>query len=521
MNKLLFAFAISLICSGALFAQDQAAQIKVPLVPNRGLGMIISPYTDRPADITLVPHGADARHGHLWLQNVGYGLLVVGEVDGDPPDFPRNKNLILERDHIEIWLADAKTPELPPMGWDNRDDEEETLPNGADSCADWAKKSVSDDKLAAEKKCRRWADLQSHYRPYFKRLFIRQFLVTPDYAVESFATSAYDEITARFASDRPGSEEVPALLKPQSHLQMWLGPGINRVGYTFEIMIPFEDFPPLSATELGDLRLLVDVFNAPDPGKKIGVYSSSSPTRVYAKPETFNLLRFDPTHHFHLSPCDYSLSGKDEYGGTHNAWFVPNIEPGGAFESNALDIANDGSGYDGPESLSPIAFPMHYFWHAIAPNEWVCGPHLSYRKGDQMQKFDVHVDEPGFDAHRLPNGDLLIKVGPRSYGVNSSAQCGACPRTEVRILRLTPDMKVREVLALGGVIDTDEQASQDFTISSDWGQVVEYDRPASADPDKTKPWSSTTWCLGESAYAQCGHKDDVQPPNPPILKDLR
>jgi len=104
------------------------------------------------------------RHGHVWVQNVGNGLLIVGEVDGDPPDFPRNKNLILERDHVEIWLADSKYPDLPPMGWGNGV-EGETLPNGADSCADWAQKSISENKQAAEKKCRRWADMQSHYPP--------------------------------------------------------------------------------------------------------------------------------------------------------------------------------------------------------------------------------------------------------------------------------------------------------------------------------------------------------------------
>jgi len=62
-------------------------------------------------------------------------------VDGGPPDFPRNKNLILERDHVAIWLAGAKDPELPPIGWGNQFQEEVTLPTGADSCSDWARKA--------------------------------------------------------------------------------------------------------------------------------------------------------------------------------------------------------------------------------------------------------------------------------------------------------------------------------------------------------------------------------------------
>jgi len=520
MNRLL-SIAVLLFASAVALAQDQRSPIKVPLVLNRGLGTPITPYTDRPPDITLVPHGLDARLGHIWIQNVDHGLLIVGEVDGDPPDFPCNKNLILERDHVEVWLADAKEPELPPIGW-SEFQEEVTLPNGADSCPEWMKRSVSENKEAMEKKCRRWADMQSHYRPYFKRLFLRQYLVTPDYAVESFATPAYDEITSHFASDRPGNEEIPALVKPHSHVQMWPGHGKERVGYTFEIMIPFVDFPPLSATELSDLRLLVDVFNAPESGKKVGAYSTSSPSRVYGKPETFNLVRFDPPHHFHLTPCHFPLTGKNEYGHSHTAWFVPKTDQDFEFESDAFVVANDGGGYpDGPEALSPVAHPVHYFWHGIAESEWICGPHLSYRKGETVQNFDVHVDEGGFDAHRLPGGDLLIKVGPRVYSVNSSAQCGACPRTELRILRLSADMKIHEVLQLGGVIDTGTGVSQDFTVSPDWSQVVQYDQLGLTELGQPQAWSSTTWCLGESEYEECGHKDNVQPPNPPVLKEMR
>jgi hypothetical protein len=519
--KNLLSIAVLLLPTMAVLGQDQRSPIKVPQVLNRGLGTPITPYTDRPPDFTLVPHGADARHGHIWVQNVGNGLLIAGEVDGDPPVFPRNKNLILERDHVEIWLADAKDPELPPVGW-NEFQEKLTLPNGADSCAEWVKKSIAENKLALEEKCRRWVDLQSHYRPYFKRLFLRQYLVTPDYAVESFAARAYDEIITHFASDQPGNEEIPALLKPHSHLQMWPGPGKDGVGYTFEIMIPFVDFPPLSATELSDLRLLVDVFNAPEPGKKVGAYSTSSPSRVYGRSGTFNLLHFDPPHHFHLTPCDLPVSGPDEYGKGHAAWFVPKTDQEFEFESDAFVVANDGAGYpDGPKTLSPIAHPARYFWHGIAENEWVCGPHLSYRKGDRTHYFNAHVDESGFDAHRLPDGDLLIKVGPRAYGVNSSGQCGACPRTELRILRLSADMKIHEVLQLGGVIDTGTGVSQDFTVSPDWLQVAQYDQRGLTELGQPEAWSSITWCLGESGYEECGHKDSVEPPDPPVLKELR
>ena len=532
-GKTLFSIALLLSCAVAVFAQDQPAPVAVPAsapirvqqVLGRGLAYGIEPYKDRPADMTLVPHGPDARHGRIWLQTIGYGLLIVGEVDGERPDYPRNKNLILEKDHVEIWLADAKDPDLPPVGWGNQFDQI-TLPKGADSCADWLKPLDRGypDKPASEKKCREWADTQAHYRPYFKRLFLRQWLVTNNYAVETFATSAFNQITSRFATDQPANNiEIPAQLQPLDKLQAWFSQSGKRPGYTFEILIPYVAFPPLSTLDLRDLRLMVDVFNPPPPGKKVGSYSTSSASRIYAKPETFNAVRLDPPQQFHLTPCNLPLEGPDKYGDTRPAWFVPKADQSFDFESNAFTIVNDGSGYQyEPEALSPVAHPLHYFWHTIAESEWICGPHLRYRKGDKTQTFDATVDEDGFDAHRLPGGDLLIKVGPLVYGSTfGSGQCGACPRTQLSILRLGSDMKLREVLSLGGLIDNGGGASQDFTVSPDWSQVVQYDEDNMDDKGNPGPWSSTTWCLKDSGYEQCGHKDKVEPPDPPVLKELR
>jgi hypothetical protein len=60
-------------------------------------------------------------------------------------------------------------------------------------------------------------------------LFLRQLWVTPDYAVESFGTPAYDEIIAHFAGDQPGSEEIPAQLRPHIHLQMCWGDSCTKI----------------------------------------------------------------------------------------------------------------------------------------------------------------------------------------------------------------------------------------------------------------------------------------------------
>jgi hypothetical protein len=526
--KTAYSTVLLLLFSCAVLAQSHsaAAPIKVPQILNRGFETSITPYTDRPADLTLIPHGRGARHGRIWLQTVGSGLLVVGEVDGDRPDFPRDKNLILQKDHVEIWLADGKDPDLPPLGWGNQFDQV-TLPSGADSCADWAQHGAGETPAApaaagAEKRCRTWADTQIHYRPFFKRLFLRQWLVTPDYAMESFATPAFDEITARFASDKPNSE-VPTALNPADKPQMWFGHEKNGAGYTFEILIPFTAFPPLSATELRDLRLQVDVFNPPPAGKDVVAYSTTSPSRIYAKPETFNALRLDSPQQFHITPCEMPLAGKDKYGDMHAAWFIPKADPAIAVDSDAFILVNDGIGYQyEPDALSPVARPVHFFWHAIGGSEYICGPYLKYRNGETSLSFNVDIDEEGLDAHRLPGGDLLIKVGPRVYGSEfGSGTCGACPRTELRVFRLGANLRPVEMIRLGGIVDNGTGASQDFALSRDWSRIVQYDEQGLDDQGNAGQWSSTTWCRGESSYGQCDHQDNVEPPDPPVLKELR
>ena len=193
------------------------------------------------------------------------------------------------------------------------------------------------------------------------------------------------------------------------------------------------------------------------------------------------------------------------------------------FESDAFILVNDGVGYQyEPDDLSPVARPVHFFWHGIGTGEWVCGPYLSYRNSERSLGFDINVDQDGFDARRLPGGDLLIKVGPRVYYSEfGSGTCGACPRTELRIVRLGADLRPLQMIRLGGIVDNGSGVSQDYGLSRDWSQIVQYDEAGLDDQGNPGPWSSTTWCRGESTYGQCDHQDKVDPPDPPVLKDLR
>ena len=510
-----------------LFAQDKP--ILVPQMQPSSLEGSIAAFKSMPPDITLIPHGAGARHGHLWIRNIGHALVIAGEVDGAAPDFPKNRNWILSKDHIEVWLAAATDVAMPVIGWGNQFDQNE-FPKGQDSCADFGKdERGSSDTVAVaakQKKCRGWVATQQRYRPVFKRLFTRQWLLTDYYSVESYATPAYETITRDFASDQPQyAEEVPDMLKPQGKLQMWVSRAWvshDRPAYTFQSRFLIRRSRRCPLLDLRDLRLMVDVFSPAPPGKKMGPFSTSSPLRVFGKPETFNSIRLDPARTFQMTPCDIGLSGADKYGDEHPGWFIPHASESTGWQSDAFILVNESHGYAyDPDGLSPVVRRIHNFWHAISMGEWVCGPDLAYRNGETFKQLGEVVGEGGFDAKHLPDGTLLIKSGPRVYYSEfGSGQCGACPRVDMRIFAMNQDLKLYKALDLGGIIDTDGR-SEDFSLADDWSKVVQFEQPPDNEQGEPGPWSSTTWCLKHWEYEKCEEKQNVQPPSPALLKELR
>lgn len=507
----------------SLLGWSQAGQN--PIIVPEMLGPVTSgvfAFKDTPADLKLVPKEAGGRTGQLWIRNIGTGLLIAGQVDGPAAQLPRASTEMLSRDHVEIWLATALDLSLPPIGWGNQFQEEE-LPEGPDSCADWAKQHSpgEPDTTQEEKDCRTWATRQQQYRSMFKKLFVRQWLLAPNIGMEAYATPAFDLIREKYPAGKNSSGPMLQPLKPAGLPRMSFS--VQPSGYSFQIQIPYSAFPPINTLRLENVWLMVDVFNSAPSGKKMGAFSSSSAVREYGKPQTFNQLRLQPMQVFRMSPCGDGLEGADKYRHSHPGWFIPKQHPDAGLETDSFILVNEASGYAyEPAGFSPVVRSTHHFWRSLGANEWVCGPALAYQKDQDTKRYDQWVEQDAFGAHRNSDGIILIKSGPAIYYSEfGSGECGACPRYGLQILALDPSLNLKQALALGGVVRGENDAV-DFSLSADWSQVVQYqEAPSDHDnPDASGTWTATSYCLKGLEYVECGVKKNVQPPHSPLLKQL-
>lgn len=509
---------------GTTLSARQHGPVSVPEVHPATFSGSISRYSSQPPDMLLTPKEKGARPGRVWIRNVGNGLLVVGDIQGGPADFPRGQNSLLSKDHIEIWLAAGVDPIFPAVGWGNQFGQTQ-LPDGAASCAspdtEQGSSMYQPNSPKSLRECRDWAEEQDTYRKYFGRLFLRQWVLAPGYGVESFATPAFQQISSRFAGLYDGSidDESPDAIKPSGVPKVWFSQ--SPKGYTFEALIPYSIFPPLPSLDVTDLRLLVNVFSPAKAGEKSGAYSSSSRSPVSGDPATFNHLVLNPARVFHMTPCDLPLTGRGVYGTEHDAWFIPGSTQPNAYQSDAFLIVNEAGGdwYD-PKGLSPIIHPIHDFWTAAGPREWVCGPQLTHTKNGHSVTFGQRIESDGLATRRLSNGDLLVKAGPFVDMVSAfgAGECGSCSYTELDVFRITPDDKLDVALKLGNTLMgvAPYPLEETFSFTRDWSQITDFQESADQNGNDG-PWSSATYCLQDSRYVPCGKQDNVPPPKSPLL----
>ncbi len=430
-----------LCCTLALAAEQ--TPVNVPDAAKDFAASAVHNWRNQPPTFTLTAAVPGARAGRVWVRKTHEGLVIAGEVDGAPPEFPSTADALISKDHVEIWLAQQPSPELPVMGWGNQFGEIQ-LPQGRNSCAEGGKESnVGDVNL-----CQEWAKVQNAYRIQLKRLFARQWQLSPQVTVETFATAAYRAIGDESRAGRR-TTNVAELLKPSGVPALKAQPNPSG-GYDFETLISWDLFPPSSQVSLQDLYLLVEVFNAAPPGKKSGPYSSTAPGRGYANFASFNRIHFEQPRQFTITPCEYPAVGANFFDEPAKGYFLPSSE-GVINRTFVLQNHFEGYAYNAT-GFSPEIVPTSFFWKKLAENKYICGPlariSASGKAADLVEKTSegprqITITKDSFDVLALPDSSLLLRDGPRvTYSKFGSGQCGACPGTELNIYSI--DQRINE-----------------------------------------------------------------------------
>ena len=501
-------------------------------------GFLPNPYEKQPPTFTLIPKSSDAPKGSVWVRSDGQGLHIWGHVEGAAPEWPDQREELLGKDHVEVWLAAAPSVAMPPVGWGNQFGKIE-LKSVADCKGQTDPQTGSPE--AGGPNCVRWFGEQVRYRAQFTRLFARQWLLAgstnfgPSHVTEEYATEAW-----RTLEDDLFADSLPTELKPKSG---GVTGGVNVVygktetehnaagmpyqkniatGYDFYLEIPWEAFPPAGKLEVGDLWLMVDVFGAAFPGKKTGPYSTTSATREWGVPASFNHVRLDAARGFALSPCDDPLVEQNIYEDQLPAWFFPVKTDGNpAWVGKDFIVTNPAGGYDyAPTGVSPEAEAHQHFWKPIHGGGWVCGPRLAVKHAGLTKQWPFEVDEKTLDVRVLPDGWLLVRSGPWASTISAfgSGQCGACTVANLDFYAIQPIGYAGPALELSPAPGAggEQPYAVDFDIAPDWSKVTEFDETTDPNDEKTKPtWNSTTYCLTSHTYTKCAEAKDVKPPNPP------
>lgn len=526
----------------SVFGHSQISETTpIPPIAEDGVVRAFQEIYNTAPTLPLIPNSPQAPHGSVWMRTTEDGLHIWGKVDRGDQEirWAQQKSEILTSDHVEVWLATAPDVPMPAVGWGNQFGMQEL--KSENDCGGFGDPHTGE-KVTGTRNCERWYQEQRRYREQFRRLFVRQWLITgnnytgPTHSFEEFASSAYDDLTASLfpedlprtlaaKRDDPLKAEIAIDFTPETRKnEDGREYQYNRAkGYHFHVFIPYTAFPPTQQLKLSDLYVMVDVFGAAADGKMRGTYSTTAPHRQWGRPEKFNRIQLDTPRTFAITPCEYKPEQKDLYDNTFSAWFFP-AAAGNNDLHTTFALINPEQGYlYAPSGTSPKVWPAGYFWKPLKDGAIVCGPSLAWRKGATLRRTEFTLD-PHFATKSLADGWTLLQSGPSTSTVSQfgSGACGACPELNFAIYAIPPGGEITSALALNqdltGVPNQPDGA--DMTIADDWSRIILYLNGSGEEEYGASGWKSLTYCLNSHAYKQCGSAKNVQPPNPPHYNQL-
>lgn len=475
----------------------------------------------------LRTHGLDAREGVIWIAQRPEGLIVAGRVFGGAPLWPSTVSGMSLRDHVEVWVADEAPPELPPVGWGNQFGYEKL--DTQEDCVEFLRK-VYQDPVPQELllQCRTWFEEQIMYRAALGRLFVRRWQISPELLQEAYAHPAFQSFDASVqARTRP----LEPAGQPQVKILEQRRPG---EAYSFEVLIPWEAFPPIRGLDWRGARLQVAVMSAGSPGHSQAPYSTISQNGKLGDASAFVTYRFPKPRKYFVTPCD--LGGKSiviDAGPDRSPlpasdfakiYFFPTRD---LVLRKLVVVDNEGEAYQyepNAQTRSPIALEAPYWTMRLGKAEVLCGPLLSYRRGATVYHSGIIASsKEALATRRLRDGNVLIKEGPRVWTKYfTSGQCGACPRVSLHVYHLdTVTGVIGEAFEYAEVVDASTLTSDvDIRLTLDWSVITVFEASTPWPAGKPTTWRRITYCLAlrTRTYEECGRSDSVPAPAPRVFK---
>lgn len=468
------------------------------------------------------------RKARVWVRQTPEGLLIAGEVLGGAPDFPGEESEMLQKDHVEVWLAPEHPPIFPKVGWENMFGSV-TVAKRQD-CIDYGNKTMHEWVPDYAASCDAWLAEVAVHRPLVARLSVRQFLLSPAVTVEAYAQPAWEEIahghmnrdfewgplnpSAMPSFTSPPNDAYPKSSRPLNPEEL---PSFNAVpfdgGYGFESLVPWASMPPLTSLDLKSLRLMVDVFSAHKGAPKNQPFSTSSPARRYGYPSTMNLVTLAAGRKFHVTACEYPLEEVDRARDESVPAF---FRPAAADEViETMILVNEyGHRQFTPAGESPELVTVNHWQQALAGSTTVtaCGPQLAVRDAGGIHRLRTEGDKDRLEALAQPDGAYLLKSGPTENGIfvkSAFDPCLQCRVVDLYIWLVSPHGEPRQIL------DLHENAGNEFLMldrdirmSADWSKVTIY-RETSREPSE---WESETLCRQGFEYHSCEKVAHSSPP---------
>jgi hypothetical protein len=460
-----------------------AAGVISPAPGNFALDGAIDEWKGIPPHRTL-KFGGDRRGSEtIWIAQKRDGLVVAGQILGPGPEFAKTAAELLTKLRVEIWLSVVEPFDLPELPYDTT-------------------RCERPDLVPEQKKiCLGWLQDQPLYRERLQRQFARMWRIAPAAAQESYALPAYDAL-----SDIQRYKALPFFPRPaQVPISRFRTASAQEM--SFEIAIPFSLFPPADHLNLESLQIAVNISSE---------FTGDLPGGEQIR-ESLPSVTLSPSIRSRITPCDQPLLGRAINGGDVEAFFFPTdtLLIDKVFFLNNPQKGDAWNPIPEPTEISPTGFQDTFTTQELGKGEYLCGPFMSYRRGDVVRHFPFQLRPPQdevshsvvspFPVKKLADGTRLIRYGPdqswsplwrRSYIVYS-----------MRIYAITPALEAEEVLHLG--VWSDALAGYGIEISDDWRTVTEFRQ-------KDGPWTSESFCLSGHTYRSCARNSNSRPPKEPL-----